>query len=120
MKLWQLVIARREEIMRRWIDAVRGELHPTSVPRPELVDHLPTFLAEVAEALRMSEGTEKSQTAAEHGIQRLALGFSLDGVVREYGALNNAIVEEARAQGVAIIPAAMARFDPSRWVGLII
>ena len=42
---------------------------------------------------------DESTTAAGHGAQRLRLGFSLDSVVREYGALREAIVATARDAG---------------------
>jgi signal transduction histidine kinase len=45
---------------------------------------------------------EESSTAAGHGAQRLRLGFSLDSVVREYGALCAAIVAVARDAGAQI------------------
>ena len=75
------------------------------MPRLELVDHLPMFLDEVAEALRSNVSPVNSPMAAEHGVQRLGLGFNIDSVVREYGALRDAIVEEASAEGVVIEPA---------------
>jgi hypothetical protein len=46
--------------------------------------------------------SDESQTAADHGGQRLRLGFSLDSVVREYGALRDAIVDTAREAGAQI------------------
>jgi signal transduction histidine kinase len=105
MELSELLSARRDHILRRWMEKVKGTLHPSSMPRLELVDHLPPFLDEVAENLRLCESPDKSPTAAEHGVQRLGLGFNLDSVVREYGALRDCIVEEAAAEGVVIRPA---------------
>ena len=102
MDLCELVSSRGAAILRRWAEKVRGTLHPTSMPRLELEDHFPTFLADVAEALRLRESPDESRTAAQHGVQRLGLGFSLDSVVREYGALRDALVEEAAAEGVVI------------------
>lgn len=85
---------------------VEGTLAPNSMSTVELVDHLPLFLREVIAALRVDAGLDtatlppgESQTASDHGEQRLRLGFSLDSVVREYGALSDAIIETARAAG---------------------
>jgi signal transduction histidine kinase len=72
------------------------------MPRLELVDHLPTFLDEVAEALRLRSSPDRSPTAAEHGVQRLGLGFNVDSVVREYGALRECIVETADEERITI------------------
>jgi signal transduction histidine kinase len=75
----------------------------------EIVNHLPRFLTEIATALREDAGLatagpspEQSATAAGHGEQRLRLGFSLDAVVREYGALRHAIVATAQDAGVQL------------------
>jgi signal transduction histidine kinase len=98
MDLHDVLKTHREEVIQRWATAVRGTLHPVAMPRAALVDHLPLFLDEVIEALRLEEASETSPTAAVHGGQRLELGFNLDGVVREYGALGDAIVDVANAR----------------------
>jgi signal transduction histidine kinase len=75
----------------------------------ELINHIPQFVDEIIAALRIDAGIsasdptpDESDTAAGHGIQRLRLGFSLDSVVREYGALRDAIVGSARDAGAEI------------------
>jgi len=95
--------------MHRWKTSVQGTIAPTAMGAVELLDHLPTFLDEIASALREDAGLppqgpspDDSTTAAGHGAQRLRLGFSLDAVVREYGALRNAVVATARAEGVTV------------------
>lgn len=100
----EVLSARSDEVLLRWRDMVRGTLLPESIPAIELIDHLPLFLDEVIDALRddassaeVSRGS--SRTAAAHGSHRLRLGFSLDEVVREYGALRDAIVDTVREAG---------------------
>jgi signal transduction histidine kinase len=102
--LHEILSARRSEVIETWRGIVEGEIVPEGLARAELVDHLPRFLAEVIAALRSADGLptsvpapDETQTAAGHGLQRLRLGFSLDAVVREYGALRDAIVVTARA-----------------------
>ena len=73
MNLSELIAKRRGEIIARWTKKVVGTIHPTSMPRLELVDHLPTFLDEIGEALDARESPDKSSTAAQHGLQRLGL-----------------------------------------------
>ena len=98
---------RTDEVMRRWrASDARGSLAPESMPSLELSDALPAFVKEVVAALRQEDGLpsaapipDKSATAAGHGGQRLRLGFSLDSVVREYGALQQAIVATVRDAG---------------------
>jgi signal transduction histidine kinase len=99
----------REDVLHRWKDRVRGTLAPDSTPALELLDHIPAFLDEIIVALREDGGpsptdlpAQESATAAEHGVQRLRLGFSLDSVVREYGALRDAIISSARDAGETI------------------
>lgn len=101
-RLHDLLTTQRAAIMQRWTDQVRGTLHPESMPRLELVDHLPMFLDEIVAAIAEGAGLGSSATAAEHGLQRLQLGFSLDGVVREYGALRTAIFAAAEEAGVNV------------------
>lgn len=104
MDLSELVTVHRDRVVARWSAQVRGALHPAAMPRLELVDHLPAFLDEIAGSLARRSSPETSATAASHGLQRLGLGFNLDSVVREYGALRNAIIEVADAEGVTISP----------------
>jgi signal transduction histidine kinase len=102
MNLAELLAARRSAVMAYWQNDVTGSLHPEAMPHPQLVDHLPAFLDEIAEALRDRQSPEASRIATDHGGQRLALGFSLDGVVREYGALRSAILAVARKERVSV------------------
>jgi signal transduction histidine kinase len=102
MSLAGMLSEHRAEILARWKTQVSGSLHPEAMPHMELVDHLPAFLDQIAESLREREGPEESRIAAEHGMQRLGLGFSLDGVVREYGALGDAILAVAKTKQIAV------------------
>jgi hypothetical protein len=109
MVLHDVLAARRDEVMVRWQSLVQGPIVPEAMNPAELRDHLPGFLREVVAALREDAGVEttalppeRSATAAEHGEQRLRLGFSIEAVIREYGALRDAIVATARAAGVQI------------------
>jgi signal transduction histidine kinase len=101
MNLGEMLAAKKDRVLQRWTETVRGGIDPAATPRLEIIDHLPSFLDEVARALCKGKCVETSEIAAEHGVQRFALGFSLDAVVREYGALYDAIVEEAAAAAVA-------------------
>lgn len=100
--LHEVLAERQAEVMQRWLDEVRGTLHPETMPRVELVDHLPDFVRIVIGSLRHAEALEEIETAEQHGSQRLGLGFSLDSVVREYGAMRMAIMRVARDAGVEV------------------
>lgn len=101
-QLHELLTYRKSEVMQRWLDEVRGTLHPESMPRVELVDHLPSFLDQLVLKLRNRHTAEAVEVTEDHGAQRLALGFSLDSVVREYGAMRVAIVAVAKSAGITI------------------
>lgn len=106
MALHEVLALQREDVLQRWKAQVLGTLAPEALPHLELIDHIPEFLDEVIAALRMdcglsspSPSPEESDTSAGHGAQRLRLGFSLDSVVREYGALRDAVIDSAREAG---------------------
>jgi len=108
-RLHETLAAHRDHVIQRWVALVQGTITPESMPIIELVDHLPKFLDEVIAALRAAtdpqgavDAAEPSATARGHGEQRLRLGFSLDAVVREYGALRDAIVGTALEVGAEI------------------
>jgi signal transduction histidine kinase len=104
-RLHDTLAAHRDRVMQRWVALVQGTITPESMPPVELIDHLPKFLDEIIAALRVEAGValdaalDRAETATGHGEQRLRLGFSLDAVVREYGALRDAIIATALEVG---------------------
>lgn len=106
MAIHEVLAARRGDVVLRWKEQVQGTLAPEAMPTLEIVDHIPEFLDEILAALRADAGLSsvgpppgESSTAKGHGAQRLRLGFSLDSVVREYGALRDAIIATVREGG---------------------
>lgn len=111
MTLHQALATHRDKVVQRWKDLVRGTLVSEDMSTIELVDHMPEFVDELVAALRADVGLpskgpelqpDASSSAVEHGEQRLRLGFSLESVVREYGALRDAIMATATEQGAEI------------------
>jgi signal transduction histidine kinase len=109
MELHKVLRANRDEVMVRWRTNVEGTITPEAMRPIELMNHLPAFVDEIVSALREDAGLpsdgpspEDSASAAGHGEQRLRLGFSLDAVVREYGALRDAIVAIATGAGAQV------------------
>ena len=104
--LHEVLAARSDEVIVRWKAMVEETMVPTGTSTGELVDHLPIFVQEVIQALKADAGADAippsaddGKTAAEHGEQRLRLGFSLDSVAREYGALRDAMVATGAVRG---------------------
>lgn len=102
--LHEILSAHRSELLGRWNEVVKRTIAPDRVSRAELTDHMPEVIDGIILALRdFAASSSAVMTAAtrgpaeKHGIQRLRLGFSLDAVVREYGALRNVMIETAQA-----------------------
>jgi signal transduction histidine kinase len=95
--LADFVEARREAIARRWLDRVRAQLRSEqALDEDEVLDSLLLFLDEVVQALRRQTplGESGEGIAQGHGAQRQILQRDIDDVVREYGLLFEAVVEE--------------------------
>ena len=116
MSLSDLLTSRRSAILERWVERIRWEHAPDGLSRGELWDHLPLILDELLTALRMREELRpdasplpaESPASAEHGSQRLRVGFDVEEVVREYGSLADILLDEVEAAG-ATLPVAELR-----------
>ena len=73
-----------------------------SLPRAQLVDHLPPWLEALASALAAEPGSaearrrrsDETKDAQAHGLQRWQQGYDLHEVTREWGALHLCLVAE--------------------------
>ncbi len=97
MGLLRFLSEHKKDVLDRWHALVREEIVPGALPTVELLDRMPAFVDGIVASLRGEKLPDN--VPEEHGQQRLRLGFSLDSVVREYGALSRAIVESAEAAG---------------------
>jgi signal transduction histidine kinase len=105
-RLFALLKEQRARLIQGWSQKIRATVADASLPRAELLDHIPAFVDELTQALYpdalpLPPG---SPTAAEHGEQRLRLGFNVSEVVREYGALHACILDLAGEAGVTLTP----------------
>ncbi len=92
-------------IMARWREQVRGLESAKHLDLPTLNDHMPVWLAEVAEALRTLavEAADDGENAAvplAHGLQRFEDGFDIEEVVAEYNILRDCVHEVAEREEV--------------------
>ena len=95
---------RSEELVSSWQRAVQRDPQLTegdSLPRSELIDHIPALLAAFERSVRHAEskGTDPAHiygeaAAAAHGLQRWKQGYNLREVARELGKLNESVVLE--------------------------
>jgi signal transduction histidine kinase len=110
--LASLLTIGRRELMRRWETLVHEKLETEGVDRFELMTTMPPFLDELVSSLQRVGFSDRtammtgpmSVIAVVHGEQRLRLGFRVDEVVREYGLLQEAILDLAQAHGYVIKP----------------
>lgn len=93
---------RRNPLARRWIDRVRAQLPSEhALDEDEVLDSLHLFLDELVTALEDETPLRGvgSSVAQAHGAQRQILKRDIADVVREYGLLFDAVVDECRASG---------------------
>lgn len=97
--------ARIPALLEAWRAAIATDPQLTtgdSLPRPQLVDHLPQWLESLAAALAAAPGSpasrqhkrDESEDAKAHGLQRWQQGYDLHEVTREWGALHLCLVAE--------------------------
>ena len=92
----------REAMVLAWQRAIQRDPKLTdgeSLPRVELIDHIPAMLAAFERSLRAAatEGAAAAQVpgqepAAAHGLERWQQGYNLRQVTRELGKLNECVV----------------------------
>lgn len=104
MRLYDVLEANRGELLARWVKQVQERLDP-AITGIELLDQMPIFIEQLIGQLRpgvlpLPEGA--NDHAEEHGRQRLRLGFDVRSVVREYGFLEQAVLQLGAAQGEPI------------------
>lgn len=101
-----LLRERRQELIDRWTGLVTKETATEPLTHAELVDHMPFFIDELIAALHPEALPlpPPGENAVEHGAQRLALGFDVSEVVREYGALHRCVIELAQEASLPISP----------------
>jgi signal transduction histidine kinase len=94
---------RREAILHGWQRAIARDPKLTdgeSLPRAELIDHIPALLDAFDLALRQAADAGKRiettghAAGAAHGLQRWQQGYNLREVTRELGKLNECVVLE--------------------------
>jgi signal transduction histidine kinase len=102
--LFQLLKGESQELIQRWVQAIKATIVTEPLPRSELLDHVPAFVEELVaalfpDAMPLPGG---GSYAEEHGSQRLRLGFDVGEVVREYGLLHACILQLADERGVSV------------------
>ncbi len=105
--LAQLIEDERDALLARWRVQVRALPAARNLDVPTLNDHLPSFLTELAVALRMPSQDTIAEvlhdgTPPAHGLQRAKDAFDIEEVVAEYNILRGCIHDLAEHNGLAM------------------
>ncbi len=99
-ELAALFARERPAVLARWREQVRQLPSARHLDTPTLIDHMPSLLDRLVEALKagssrsVAEGIDDS-AAQVHGLQRLKEGFDIEEVVAEYSILRGCIHDVA-------------------------
>jgi signal transduction histidine kinase len=103
--LHELLKRQREDLIKRWGQRITGSGQQSGQLTPgELLDRMPFFVDEIIGALypEALPLPPAQVNATEHGAQRFGLGFDVGEVVREYGMLQDCILDLAREESVTV------------------
>jgi signal transduction histidine kinase len=102
--LYALLKDQRQALIDRWGQRISGTTDSAALSRAELLDRIPFFVDEVIAALYPEAVPlpASADNASEHGAQRFRLGFDVGEVIREYGMLQECILDLAGEAGLTI------------------
>lgn len=94
VQLPELLRVHRDEILALWEAEVRAHLKDRVRSSPQLLDHIPEFLEEIAVAAGGPAAEEASpqETAEKHALERLTGGLDLPEVAIEYALLRSTLL----------------------------
>jgi hypothetical protein len=102
VELAELVAHHHDTIVDMFAERARQACAVGSLTRVELVDAVPFFLDGLVESLTtQAEHPDPTAAGADHGSERLQVGFHIDEVVREYFILAACILETAEREAAA-------------------
>lgn len=106
-ELAQLIDHERDALLAEWRAQVRALPAARDLDVPNLNDHMPHLLTELATALRVGSGETIAQalvgdSPSTHGLQRAKNAFDIEEVVAEYNILRGCIHDLADRNGLSI------------------
>ncbi|QRN99621.1 PAS domain S-box protein [Archangium violaceum] len=99
LALADLLLARHEELVQRWLARLREGLAPGVPTRAELEDHIGDTLRELSVALRRHTAGGRSPGVRQPGGQRPRDDFDVQALVREYQVLHGCILDLVEETG---------------------
>jgi len=100
LTLFDVLKQHRDQLIASWTSSVKASLASAPLPRAELLDRMPHFIDEITRAVHPEALPlpPSSSNAEEHGAQRFGLGFDVAEVIREYGLLEECILDLAERE----------------------
>jgi signal transduction histidine kinase len=108
--LHELLSRSRPRLIERFVQEMRERQAFGDLARVELVEDLPFFLADLADAVRERAGGGTA-SARRHGVHRRERGFDLAAVLREYAVLRRCIHAHLAEHGVRPTSAELELLD---------
>lgn len=101
----------RDVLLTSWTARVRALSPARELARPVLVDHVPKIVLRIADALDAGEvgRVRLGGAPTQHALDRLAHGFDLEAVIKEYSVLRQCILEHWEATVSGAIDVAQLR-----------
>lgn len=108
MSLADLIAEQHDYLVERFVEEAKRHSLASSVPRIELIDSMSFFLDDLVAVLAGEKQIRpEDSAAASHGVERLAIGFRVDRVVREYVLVAQLVLEVAHQHGITPTPREM-------------
>ncbi len=93
----------REEILSCWLNETSRLPGARQLQLSDIKDHIPELLSQLAANLTTSQSkTQLAGNSAEHGVQRLKVGFDITEVVAEYHILRKCLDHVAEHNGIPL------------------
>ncbi len=116
LPLIEHLCSERDVVIKKWLRAVGTSSEfdtPNRISTPQLLDHVPNLLDDLADFLRKDEQREAEHHARIHGQRRWEQQFRLDELLRELLVLRDVVIDEvehfaagtdvARAAGLRVV-----------------
>jgi two-component system phosphate regulon sensor histidine kinase PhoR len=106
VQLAELLLRERAVLLENWRRQVKELPSARHLDNPTLIDHIPSLIVEIADALRADANETIAEAVCEsspaHGLQRAADGFDIVEVVSEYNILRGCINDLAEKNGLSM------------------
>lgn len=101
----------REALLEDWEQAVHALYADRSHRPPWLIDHMPSLIAALVDAVEQGPEQIDLRLTDEHAVTRLDQGFDLGEVAYEYALLRKCMLRRLEADGRPLVPGGLERLE---------